>query len=412
MKLCMLAPEFLPVWGGVGTYIVELIRHLSPDIEIHVVTPKRECLGKDKNVSSSNYDLSEYFGSNVHVHYVCTANDTFVYNAKFQYACQKYVPKLVKDQHIDLVHSHTAHMPDLLLQFKRLNVPTVTTIHTTIQGQRQGTQNSGMGFRNLEFSEKLTYLTYPFLSLAENVYFSKNGRYYITVSNWMKDQIISQYPKINTTSVSVIHNSVDTQLFSPKKDLNPSQRNIVLFTGRLVAAKGIGYLLDAIPKILSEYPDTLFTFVGTGNSLPYLTRLKEMGISENNFAFLGYLKHAADLVKYYQSASVYVAPTLYENLPIRVLEAMSCGIPVVASNVCAIPEAIDNGINGMLVQPRSVDELARAICSLLGDRKLRMTIGNNARKTVLEKFDWNINTVKTTTAYQQILNHFDITHKQ
>lgn len=411
MKLCMLAPEFLPVWGGVGTYIVELIRHLPTDVEVHVVTPLRECLCNDRNLSSSNYDLSEYFGSNVHVHYVSTANDTFVYNAKFQYACQKYVPKLVKEEHIDVIHSHTAHMPDLLLQFKRVNVPTVTTIHTTIQGQRDGTQNSGMGFWNLEFSEKLTYLTYPFLNLAEKVYFSKKGRYYITVSNWMKDQISEQYPKIDGSSVSVIHNSVDTKMFSPKKELDLPQRNIVLFTGRLVAAKGIGYLVEAIPKILHEHPDTLFLFVGAGNSLPYSARLKERGISENNFAFLGYLKQATDLVKYYQSASIYVAPTLYENLPIRVLEAMSCGVPVVASNVCAIPEAIDNGVNGMLVQPRSVDELTESICSLLSDQNLRMTIGNNARKTALEQFDWSINTARTTAVYQQTLDHFNNKNK-
>jgi len=407
MKVCLLAPELLPVWGGVGTYIVELIRHLPNNIEVHVVTPMREGFGEEK-ASTSDYDFSKYFGGNVHVHFVSKASDTFVYNAKFQYACLRYVPKLLKEEKIELIHSHTAHMPDILLQFKRLHVPVIATIHTTIQGQRQGTESSGMGFWGLEFSEKLTYLTYPFLRLAETIYFSRK-RHYITVSKWMKEQVRKQHPKIDQSLISVVHNSVDTERFSPTERKNPfqPQKDVVLFTGRLIAAKGIRYLVEAMPKVLREYPETLFVFIGAGNPLPYQKRLNETGIPERSFSFLGYLKEANDLVEYYRASSVYVAPTLYENLPIRVLEAMACGVPVVASNVCAIPEAIDNGVNGILVEPGCIDELADAICCLLGDSNLRRKIGDNARRTVLEKFDWKVNATRTVEAYQRTLDNFD-----
>jgi glycosyltransferase involved in cell wall biosynthesis len=397
----MLAPEFLPVWGGVGTYIVDLVRHLPKDTEVHVVTPMREGFGKEK-ISSSDYDFSKYFGNNVHVHFISDANDTFVYNAKFQYNCLRQVPKLVKEYDLDIVHSHTAHMPDLLLQFKRLGIPVVTTIHTTIRGQRQGTRGSCMGFSGLEFSEKLTYLTYPFLSFAETVYFSSK-RYYITVSNWMKQQITNQFPELKTSSISVIHNSVDTEWFSPGEKSFP--RDIVLFTGRLVSAKGIGYLVEAMPKVLRNYPDALFVFIGAGNSLPYQNRLKEMGIPNRNYMFMGYLKEAKDLIYFYRGSSVYVAPTMYENLPIRVLEAMACGVPVVASGVCAIPEVIDHGVNGLLVHPGAVEELSKSICLLLGDPALRRKMGDNARKTVLDKFSWDVNASKTLNVYEQIANN-------
>jgi len=223
----------------------------------------------------------------------------------------------------------------------------------------------------------------------------------------MKEQIVEQYPKIDSSLISVIHNSVDTERFSPRKGRGPPQRDVVLFTGRLIAAKGIKYLVEAIPKVLREYPDAFFVFIGAGNSLPYQRRLNEMRISEKNFTFLGYLKEASDLVDYYKASSVYVAPTLYENLPIRVLEAMACGAPVVVSNVCAIPEAVDNGVNGILIQPGSVDELADAISCLLGDPNLRTKMGDNARKTVLEKFDWNVNVNGTVEVYQRILDSFD-----
>jgi glycosyltransferase involved in cell wall biosynthesis len=220
----------------------------------------------------------------------------------------------------------------------------------------------------------------------------------------MKEQIVRQYPKIDPSLISVIYNSVDVENFSPGTGKNFPERDIVLFTGRLIAAKGVRYLVEAIPKVLREYPNTLFIFIGSGNSLPYRRRLKELRVPEKNFMFLGYLKESSDLVEYYRASSVFAAPTLYENLPIRVLEAMACGVPVVASNVCAIPEVIDNGVNGILIQPGSVGELAEAICRLLGDPSLRRKMGDNARKTVLEKFNWKVNAIKTVEVYQQILD--------
>ena len=402
IKLCILAPEFLPVWGGIGTYIVELVRHLPKNIEVHVVTPMREGFGEEK-ISTADYDLAEYFGDNVHVHFVCKATDTFIYNADFQFACLKHVPELVKKENIDLIHSGS-HMSNLLLELKSLNIPTVTTIHTTVRGQRHGTRMSGVKFWDLEFSEKATYLAYPFLRLGEIIYFSR-PRYYITVSKWMKRQLLRQF-KIRYSSLFVIPNSVDTKLFSPGIKRKPPEGNLVLFTGRVIAAKGIKYLIEAIPEVLREHPNTFFMFIGPGNSLPYQRQLKDMGISERNFAFVGYLKERSELIKYYRAASVYVAPTLYENLPIRVLEAMACGVPVVASDVCAIPEAVDNGVNGILIPPGSVDELANAICCLLSDSKLCRKIGDNARKTVLEKFDCDVNAIRTAEVYQKILDQF------
>jgi glycosyltransferase involved in cell wall biosynthesis len=395
----MLAPEFLPVWGGVGTYTVELIRHLPKKIEVHVVTPKRVSIGRSK-ISTYDYDFSEYFGDNVKIHFASKATDTFLYNGAFQFFCLRYVPELVKKEGIELVHSHTAHMPDLLLQFRRLNIPTVTTIHTTIRGQRIGTVNSGVGFGDLESSEKLTYLMYPFLRLAETLYFLR-GRYYLTVSEWMKEQMVMQHPRMGNL-IKVVHNSVDAERFCPSKE--SPQRDMVLFTGRLVAAKGIRFLIEAIPAVLREHPECVFLFIGAGNSLPYERRLKELKVPEQNFAFLGYLKDASNLIEYYRAESVFVAPTLYENLPIRVLEAMACGVPVVASNVCAVPELIRDGLNGFLINPGSVSELAERISALLADPRMRRRMGLDARKTVLEKFDWNVNALKISDFYGQILN--------
>lgn len=405
IKICMLAPEFLPVWGGVGSYIVELVRHLPRDIEVHIVTPFRKSLGRYR-ISSDEYDYSKYFGSNVHIHFVSKAYDTFFYNASFQYAVAVKVPKLVKNEGIDLIHSHMAHMPDLLLQLRNIKRPIVTTIHTTIKGQKEGIRNSGMSFWELELSEKMTLLMYPFLRLVERMYLTKN-RYYITVSNWMKEQLLRYNPKLRKQRIYVIHNAVDTRFFSPAS-IAPKvgiteDKEIILFTGRLIAAKGVHVLVRAIPKILKEYKNAFFLFIGPGNPEPFIRELEKKNIPRSNYKFLGYVKHREELVYYYRVADIFVAPTFYENLPTRILEAMSCAVPVVATKVCAIPEAVDNYVNGILVSPGSVHELANAIIYLLENYNLRKKMGQNARNKVLEKFDWNNAAYKTAKVYKDII---------
>jgi len=400
MRICMLAPEFLPVWGGVGAYIVELIRHLPRSVEIHVVASSRDRLG-DARIRTSDYDFGEYFSDNIRFHFISGASDTFFYNAAFQYRCLRFVPKLVKEQSIDLIHSHAAHMPDILLQLRQLKLPVVTTVHTTIAGQRQGAKESGMSFKDLEFSEKATYVSYPLLSLAERIFFSAKNRYYVTVSNWMKEQLLIRMPHLKESCIRVIPNSVDSGFFKPAKC---GEKRIVLFTGRFTAAKGLRYVIEAAPAVLNKFPDTSFVFVGPGDASPYMAMREKLQLPESKLIFVGYLKDRADLLDLYQRCTVYVAPTLYENLPTRVLEAMACAKPVVASSVCGIPEAVTSGVNGMLVPPKSSEALAEAISYLLDDTDLRAEIGSRARSTVINRFDWITNARKMVKFYQEALN--------
>ncbi|MGA2973261.1 MAG: glycosyltransferase family 4 protein [Candidatus Bathyarchaeia archaeon] len=397
----MLAPELLPIWGGVGTYIVELIRHLPSTVEVEVVTPYRTRIGSIP-AATSNYNLEDYFPNNVHINFLGSAADTFVYNAAFQTACFRHVPRLLKRENIELIHSHTAHMPDLLLQLRRLKVANVTTVHTTIAGQKRAAKSSGTSFSHLDFSEKATLLGYPFLRIAERFYFS-GEREYITLSNWMKIRVGLYFPRLNGTRVTVIHNSVDSNVFTPRGKEEPEN---ILFTGRFIAAKGLTYLAEAIPRVLSNHPNATFTFIGPGDFQPYMNRLLELNVPSQNVKFVGYVKDSEAILDYYRHCSIFVAPTLYENLPTRVLEAMACAKPVIATDVSAIPEVIASGHNGILVPPRSSEALANAINGLLENPRLRKLIGANARDTVVSKFDWNVNARKIASLYGEVIQGF------
>lgn len=398
MNLLILAPEFLPVWGGVGTYIVEMARNLK-GIEIHILTPKRLRFSKEK--IKTKYNFEEIFPNNVHVHYLGEAQDTFIYNAKFQYACFEHVPNIVKENDIDLIHSHTAHMPDLFLQFRKLNIPTVTTIHTTIKGQRAGTELSGTSFFDLEFSEKMTCLMYPFLRLLEEVYFKKK-RAYIVVSNWMKDQIIRE-KNLNQKNIFVVHNGVDPEIFDPEKtkiskeifpEINEIDKVKILFSFRFVERKGAKFLLKAIPEVLKEI-DVHFIFAGTGKV--------KLNIPRENYTFLGYVDYLK-MPYLYVSSDIFVLTSLYENFPLTVLEAMSSGLGVISTKVGGIPEVI-NSENGILIPIKNVDAIAESIIYLAENEKVRKRFGKRARKTIEEKFTWKIAAEKTKRVYESILEN-------
>ena len=143
--------------------------------------------------------------------------------------------------------------------------------------------------------------------------------------------------------------------------------------------------------------------MGGGNPAPYISRLSNRKVSDKNYRFLGYLPTREDMVSAYNLSDVYVAPTLYENLPIRVLEAMSCERAVLATDVCAIPEAITHGVNGYLIPPADSDAISTALIELLSDSSLRRRLGKNARKTVLDRYNWEDIAKKTVTCYEQIL---------
>jgi len=409
MKICMLAPEFLPVWGGVGTYTVELVRHLPKDVEVHVVTPLRDGFGREK-ISTSDYDFSEYFGHNVHIHFVCKASDTFIYNAKFQYACLKHVPKLVKEENIDLIHSHTAHMPDLLLMFRKLNKSIVTTVHTTIKSQRLGTKLSGKDLNNLERSEKATFATYPALRLAEAIYFRRR-RLYIAPSNWIKRWLENNF-HING-KIRVIPNSIDINDYGSKERCETAEgiipyefrdRRVILYTGRLLAMKGMGTLIEAIREILKRARENelLIVFAGPGDRANYLKKLKGMK-GESCCLFTGPLprKFVTALM---MIAELVVLPSFTENFPYTILESMACGTPVIASNVGGIPEIIENKYNGVLVEPGSPIALVNAIIGLLEDRRLRNLMGRRARETVIRNFSWKVNLNKYLEVYRGTLS--------
>jgi glycosyltransferase involved in cell wall biosynthesis len=407
MKIALIAPEFLPNWGGVGTYCIELAKHLSgdKDVEVHIITLTRCIKGSD--VTYTEADILDYFNNKIYLHIVSNAKETFAYNVGFQYQIFRKLPKIIKENGIELLHSQHAHMSDILLKLRnstQIKIPTVTTIHSTIKTQYQGIKATNPSWLEMDPSERYEFALYPFLLAAEKFYLM-NSNNLIFVSHWTENQVKTNYQFANLNT-SVIHNGVDANEFSPSKSsdsdiLDNIQDPIILYASRLTVARGAHVLARAIPQVLEKNRKVHFVFAGSGNVKPIHDILQANGVPKEKYTLLGYVDYR-DLPSLYAKAYAYVMPTSWENLPFKLLEAMSSALPVITTNVGGIPEVIEDGSNGLFV-PRNPSNIARSVIQLLNDEQLAKRLGDAARKTVLKNFTWARTVERTKEVYKSML---------
>jgi glycosyltransferase involved in cell wall biosynthesis len=400
----MLAPEFLPVWGGTGSYIVELVKFLPRNVNIHVVTLNRDIPGMSRRESSST-DISAIINRPINVHYLSTSKETFFYNLPFQIACLRKIPQLQKNYKFDIVHSHLVHMPDVLFQlFNRIQLPTVVTVHGTIQMLRDHALMARSLFNDLESGEKYTLLFYPIIKLLQQNY-AKHVSRFIAVSKVTKE-LSMKHLEIEAERISLIYNGVDTGIFHPPEKeeiIKKYSKPTVVYIGRMISKKGIHILIKTMPEIIKHLPQTQFLFVGGGNVPLYRGLIERMGIPKKNVSFTGHVGYF-ERPKILREATVFVNPSFFENCSISILEAMSCGTSVVANNVGGNPEIIESGKNGILVSPNRHEILAQRIISLLEDENLNKEIGREARKTIVKSFSSERCAQETCNVYKKTLD--------
>lgn len=190
--------------------------------------------------------------------------------------------------------------------------------------------------------------------------------------------------------IASMPNGIDTSFFSPPQGEQKVSQT-VLFVGRLEPRKGALVFANAVPHIAQACPGARFLFVGADRSNSNGTsqrqelqaRFENEGITQ--VAFEG---HAAPEVfrDHYRRATVFVMPSLFENCPYTLLEAMACGRPIVASRGGGMKEMITDGTSGLFFRPGDSGDLAEKVICLLEDCQLRQRLGEAARTVVLERY--------------------------
>jgi glycosyltransferase involved in cell wall biosynthesis len=193
---------------------------------------------------------------------------------------------------------------------------------------------------------------------------------------------------IYDTRIYVIPNGIDLEEYKDVMIIPNRKKGTkeILFVGRLHPIKGVQYLLRAMKQVQEKIPDARLILVGDGEERERLVSLSiQLGI-QKYVQFIGITPH--NVVKtFMQQADVFVLPSLSEGFPNVILEAMACGLPIIASRVGGIPDIITNDTNGYLVEVKDTNDMANKILLLLSDDALRKKLSDTNRHQI-EKYSW------------------------
>lgn len=202
--------------------------------------------------------------------------------------------------------------------------------------------------------------------------------------------------------ISVIPNGVDTAFFKPSPEKDP---DLISWVGRFVPEKGLTYLLEAMQKVVKEHPSARLVMCGDGIARTECMHLTARLGLVDRVSFPGRLDRT-ELAELLARTTVFAFPSLSEGLPRSVLEAMASGVPVVASDIPGIGEVITDGNDGLLVSPRDSDSLAAAILRVLRDSDLVKQLGENARRTAVQRFSMSGSVRMQESLYRESARRF------
>ena len=314
---------------------------------------------------------------------------TYVINNLIPYNIFKFseVKKIIKDENIDIVHMHgTRAASNTQFPAKALNKKIIYTAH-------------GWSFSSSKnvLSEKLRKLS------EKNII--KNSDLCICGS---ESDIITGKEFETNTPFELIRNSIDTNFYvrdqadnNLKKELGIDQNEkVVSFIGRIEDQKDPLTFINAIPEVISNQPRTKFIMAGEGSlKNDCLEKAKQLKI-EKNIIFLPFVKDVKSLLSI---TDIFVLPSLWEVIPLALLEAMSMKCCCIATDIDGTNEAITNDVNGLLFKKNSVYDLSQSILKVLDSKELQIKLSENARLKVIRDNDLKELINKNEAVYSQIL---------
>jgi glycosyltransferase involved in cell wall biosynthesis len=314
----------------------------------------------------------------------------FANKASFQIVTHyiaKQILGLMRENNMDVLHQHDFSANIFSTKIISKYYPVILTNHT---------------------GEFLYLKKYKFLN-SLLIYLTNHYRKIIGPS-----EELAEIPNYKKNNFSYIPNGVDTEFYNPidSKSKNElynqleieSGKYVILCPRRWAPTKGVIVLVEAMEKIINSTPNVCFLFAGSDYE-GYPNYRKDIfdklkTYKDSNYKLLGNL-NASQLKKYYQISDVVVIPSLMEATSLAALEAMACACPVVATNVGGMPDLINNE-NGILVNPNDPTDLAEALIKLWSSNK-KEEMGRQARKFVVDNYEWLKIAQKTLNIYESIM---------
>jgi glycosyltransferase involved in cell wall biosynthesis len=394
-KVCFISPEYWPLTGGTGAYVYYLSNELLKNgYKIYVVT-------------GSNQAQDIQVNPQLDVSFLKIPKMPIVKSFMLAANSNRKLQSVRETANVDITHPQLPLTPNFAVP-PNFGKALVCTVHSTWKGEAEAIR--GEPYSRLNANEKFLVSFNWFLRFFEEGMIHR-ARKIIAVSHFTKWEL-TKYYKIPAHKIQVIHNGVDIKKFQPAVDkrkvkvamgLNPDDLAIVS-VGRLYARKGLFTLIESMPDIIKKFPKAKFIISGKGQSdeMHKLNAHAERLGVRGNIVFTGYTPDR-ELPKLYQAADVFAFSTFYEHHPFAVLEALATGLPVVTTTVGGIPETIDSGKNGYLVEPFNPRQFSEKILRLLENPAEAQEMGKKARQTVEQQLDWRIVVKEAMKVYDKAL---------
>ncbi len=208
-----------------------------------------------------------------------------------------------------------------------------------------------------------------------------------TTSHHVVDDVESNIGKINCPK-KYFSTGVNLSMLKPLQ--TTTKDNLLLTVCRIVPIKRLENLISSIPFVKEKFPEIKLKIIGPGQNSKYGKYLRKLAKNlkcEKNIDFLGPIPND-ELLEHYQSSKILILPSISEGQPMVILEAMACGLPVIATPVGSIPTMIDDGKTGYLLHQNQPEIIAEKIISILINEDLLIKMGNAGRKKT--ETDYNI----------------------
>lgn len=375
MKILQVSPHFYPFIGGQERYVQSLGRALVK-------------LGHEVVVFTSNFPKGKKYE-------VIDGIKVYRFDMLSKPLGNPIIPGMLsslikKCGEFDVIHVHNEHSfaSNICASVKTyFKMPLIVSCH----GQ-------------LKFDSSFKDLIERIYSKTLGAQVFKKADRIIALSNLDKEYISSL--GIQPDKISVIPNAVDLSRYHnpmPLKlrDFDFEGKRVVLFVGPIIRRKGPHILIQAIPKIVKDFPDVVFLFVGEGNFKEEAEKLASILRVEKWTHFTGRISDLK-LAQAYRRSDIFVLPSFSEGVPYSILDAYVFSKPVVSTLTPCIAEYLVN--NALLIPTGDVDALASAIRLLLTDEKLAKKLSENGRRLVEMRFNWDVVVKRILQIYNEVIN--------
>jgi len=402
LKIAILSYRSAPFGGGQGIYIRDISRALSivgHRIDVISGPPYPNLVDEINLIKLPGLDLFQTFSFKERLRifyniknkklvdfyeFISVLFGGFPEMRTFGYRANKF---LKLSSHYDIIIDNQSLSYGILEIQKRF--PLIEIIHHPISKDYKFEYETASSF----LYKLSRHRWYSFLKMQKKV--AKNINNIVTPSKNSKKDIVVDFG-VNQKNINVINNGLDINIFIPYKNIKRDPFRLITTASADVALKGLDYSLRSLASLSKNFSEISLLVIGQLKKNGHTSRLiKELGIEDRVLFKTALTKE--EIAKEYASSSVAIVSSLYEGFGYPVIEAMSCEIPLIATNTSSIPELV--GDFATLIPPMNENELSEAIKKILNNYEKYKKIAESGRHHIIENFNW----LKITQEYEDMI---------